>query len=154
MTKENLPVGQIVTGIVVELKSDKIKIKLSEEVFGEIEPSEIGDLRIQTGDKLDVYLEDVHDSNASISYERGIYLKAWEKLYNDYKSKTAISGLIERKLNNDLGYAVMFDGVRTWLPRTTLSGEQEDRLNIGNTYKFIVTKFDKKMGDIEVKLVE
>lgn len=145
--------GEIIKGTVVQIKPDSVAVDIGYKSEGEIPVEEFYDesrnIRVQVGDKIDVYLESIEDEEGSLilSKEKADKIKIWEEVAKAYKEEGVIEGKITARIKGGLAVDI---GVKAFLPGSQIDIKPIRNLDklIGETWQFKVIKYSEKNGNI------
>ncbi len=147
--------GQIVTGVVIRVTRDFVIVDIGGKSEGVLAKDEFidakGELNIQPGDKVDVFIEsrESDDGLISLSKEKADKMKVWDEISSACERDEIIEGTISQRVKGGLSVTIR-GGVKAFLPGSQVDLRpirNLDRL-IGQTYEFKVIKFNKKRGNI------
>ncbi len=147
--------GQIVTGIVVQVSHDSVVIDIGGKSEGVISRNEFtdahGEVNVQAGDKVDVFIEsrESDDGLISLSKEKADRMKVWDEISSACERDEIIEGTISQRVKGGLSVTIR-GGVKAFLPGSQVDLRPIRNLEklIGQTYEFKVIKFNKKRGNI------
>ena len=145
--------GSIVTGKVVQVTRDNVRIDIGHKTEGEVPLSEFrgqeGDAAVQVGDSVEVYLDSFEDNDGEmvLSRERAEMLRAWDRIAEAYEKDETIEGTIMARVKGGLSVDI---GVKAFLPGSQVDLRPVRNLDklINNKFKFKIIKFNKKRGNI------
>ena len=145
--------GSIVTGKVVQVTRDNVRIDIGHKTEGEVPLSEFrgqeGDAADQVGDSVEVYLDSFEDNDGEmvLSRERAEMLRAWDRIAEAYEKDETIEGTIMARVKGGLSVDI---GVKAFLPGSQVDLRPVRNLDklINNKFKFKIIKFNKKRGNI------
>ncbi|MFQ5846451.1 MAG: 30S ribosomal protein S1 [Candidatus Methylomirabilales bacterium] len=145
--------GEIVKGKVVAIETDSLIVDIGYKSEGTIPTKEFlgphGELTIQVGDLVDVYLESKEDSEGLIilSREKAEKIKVWEEISKVYEKGGVVQGLIVGKTKGGL---IVDIGVRAFLPGSQVDLRPVRDLDrvIGKTFPMKIIKLNQRRGNI------
>ena len=145
--------GSIVTGRVVQITRDNVRIDIGHKTEGEVPLSEFrnadGEVTVQVGSSIEVYLDSFEDNDGEmvLSRERAEMLRAWDRIAEAYEKDETIEGLIMARVKGGLSVDI---GVKAFLPGSQVDLRPVRNLDklINNKFKFKIIKFNKKRGNI------
>ncbi len=152
-TFHNVKEGKILKGKVLALKQDGVIVDIgykSEGIIpiGEFSEEEITSLKL--GNKIEVYIEDMRDSDGmvTLSKERATKIKAWETLENALRDATPVEGKVVAKTKG--GFSVDISGVNAFLPGSQVDIKTPVELDsiIGKRMLFRVLKLNNKLSNV------
>lgn len=146
-------VGEIVKGKVVEVQTDFVLVDINYKSEGLVPISEFrvveGKNQINVGDEVEVYVEKVENENGMVvlSKDRADMLKAWNDISRAAETQEIIEGVVIAKVKGGLSIDI---GVKAFLPGSQIDLRPVKDLDqfLGKTFKFKVIKFNKKRGNI------
>lgn len=145
--------GTIVQGTVVGIGDDVVRIDIGHKADGEVPLAEFrkpdGELTIQVGDKVEVYLDSFEDNEGEmvLSRERAEMLRAWDRISDAYEKNEEVEGMIMARVKGGLSVDI---GVKAFLPGSQVDLRPVRNLDklINNSFSFRIIKFNKKRGNI------
>jgi small subunit ribosomal protein S1 len=145
--------GEIVKGKVLDIGTDSVMIDIGYKSEGNIPIKEFvnpqGQLRIQTGDVVEVYLESKEDNEGLIvlSREKAEKIKVWEEISKVYEKGGVVDGTIVGKTKGGL---IVDIGVRAFLPGSQVDLRPVRDLDrvIGKTFPMKIIKLNQRRGNI------
>lgn len=152
-TQNAIREGSIVTGRVVQITRDNVRIDIGHKTEGEVPLSEFrnadGEVTVQVGSSVEVYLDSFEDNDGEmvLSRERAEMLRAWDRIAEAYEKDETIEGLIMARVKGGLSVDI---GVKAFLPGSQVDLRPVRNLDklINNKFKFKIIKFNKKRGNI------
>ncbi|MDR0428449.1 MAG: 30S ribosomal protein S1 [Puniceicoccales bacterium] len=140
--------GQIVKGIVTEIRQNDVIIDIGAKSDGTVKLSEFDDPSdVQVGETVEVYLEKLEDENGSpvLCYDRARQQKSWERIASTAEEGVIVVGKIKEKTRGGLLVNI---GVDAFLPSSQIDIQPVKNVEqfIGRTYSFKVVKinYDRK----------
>ncbi|MEO7150017.1 MAG: 30S ribosomal protein S1 [Rhodanobacteraceae bacterium] len=148
--------GSIVSGIVVEIRSDVVVINagLKSEGIVPIEQfrEEDGTLEINVGDEVKVALDAIEDGfgETKLSREKAKRALVWDVLESAFEKSEAITGRISGKVKG--GFTVDIKDVRAFLPGSLVDVRPvRDPVYLeGKDLEFKIIKLDRKRNNVVV----
>jgi small subunit ribosomal protein S1 len=143
----------VVKGTVIEIGDEFVTVDIGYKAEGVIRKSEFtneeGQLTIQVGDLVDVYLDQMgeEDGLLELSKEKADLMKAWDEISKAVEKDETVRGQIISRVKGGLAVDI---GVKAFLPGSQVDlrpVKNLDRL-IGETHDFKIIKFNKKRGNI------
>jgi len=152
-TFKDIVEGEIVKGKVVAIGPDEIMIDIGYKSEGRIGLKEFqgpqGQLTVQVGDVMDVYLESKEDNEGVIvlSREKAEKIKVWEGINKIYEKGGVVEGTIVGKTKGGL---IVDIGVRAFLPGSQVDLRPVRDLDrvIGKTFPMKIIKLNQRRGNI------
>lgn len=149
----DIRVGDVVKGRVVEVQSDYVLVDIKYKSEGLIPISEFrvveGQNSVSPGDEVEVYIERIENENGMVvlSKDRADMLRVWNDISRAAENEELIEGTIISKVKGGLSVDI---GVKAFLPGSQIDLRPVRNMDvyIGKTYKFKVIKFNKKRGNI------
>jgi small subunit ribosomal protein S1 len=147
--------GQIVTGVVIRVTRDFVIVDIGGKSEGVLNKNEFldakGEVSVQAGDKVDVFIEsrESDDGLISLSKEKADKMKVWDEISSACERDEIIEGTITQRVKGGLSVTIR-GGVKAFLPGSQVDLRpirNLDRL-LGQSYEFKVIKFNKKRGNI------
>jgi len=152
--KENdFKVGDVVSGVVVEVQSDYVLVDINYKSEGLIPISEFrmldGVRDVKPGEKIEVLIDRIENENGMIvlSKDKADMLRAWSDISKAAENEEVIEGTVVAKVKGGLSVDI---GVKAFLPGSQIDLRPVRNMDvyIGKKYKFKVIKFNKKRGNI------
>ncbi len=148
--------GSIVSGIVVDIRSDVVVINagLKSEGIVPIEQfrEEDGTLEIHIGDEVKVALDAIEDGfgETKLSREKAKRALVWDELENAFEKSEAITGRISGKVKG--GFTVDIKDVRAFLPGSLVDVRpvRDPGYLEGKDLEFKIIKLDRKRNNVVV----
>lgn len=148
--------GQVVTGQIIKIGDDEIIVDVGYKTEGVIPKSEFlditGELTVKEGDKVEVSVERMSDSNGRLRLSKRNVDKSrvWQNLEELHHSGGLVKGRVTRKVNG--GYRVDLGVVEAFLPASQVSlqkgPDSEDHLE--KIYEFKIIKLDRGRSNVVV----
>jgi len=145
--------GEIVRGKVLEIGADSVVIDIGYKSEGSIPIKEFlnpqGQLIVQMGDVVEVYLESKEDNEGLIvlSREKAEKIKVWDEISKVYEKGGVVDGTIVGKTKGGL---IVDIGVRAFLPGSQVDLRPVRDLDrvIGKTFPMKIIKLNQRRGNI------
>jgi len=145
--------GEIIRGVVVQINPYSVVVDIGYKSEGEIPIEEFydesGNVNVQVGDSVDVYLEGIEDEEGVLilSKEKADKIRIWEEVAKAYKEGGVVEGKIIAKVKGGLSVDI---GVKAFLPGSQIDIKPVRNLDklIGETWQFKVIKYNEKNGNI------
>jgi len=145
--------GEIVEGIVLDVKDNEIILNIGYKTEGIITKEEFTnspniDLKavVKPGDKMEAKVLKVNDGEGQVilTYKRLAAEKGYKKLEEAYKNKTVLKAKVAEVLNG--GVSVIIDEARVFIPASLISDTYEKDLSkyAGQEIEFVITEFNPK----------
>ncbi|MEW5995705.1 MAG: 30S ribosomal protein S1, partial [Candidatus Zixiibacteriota bacterium] len=134
---------EVVSGKVVGVTRDDVIVDVGFKSEGIIPIGEFGsELNIKVGDPIDVYLEQIEDSNGQLilSKQKADFMRVWDKIREAHDAGDTIEGIVARRIKGGLVVDIM--GVDAFLPGSQVALRQ-------------IPDFDALIGEeMEVKIIK
>jgi small subunit ribosomal protein S1 len=148
--------GQIVTGIVVDVRSDVVIIDAGLKSEGVIPAeqfkNERGELAVQRGDSVEVAIEALEDGTGEtkLSREKAKRARAWETLEGSFSKGEIVTGIITGKVKG--GFTVQLSDIRAFLPGSLVDVRpvRDPAYLEGKEIEFKIIKLDIKRNNVVV----
>ncbi|UCD95086.1 MAG: 30S ribosomal protein S1 [Candidatus Zixiibacteriota bacterium] len=145
--------GEIVTGTVLGVSKDDVIVDVGFKSEGIIPLSEFPEpINIAVGDKLDVYLEQIEDSNGQLilSKQRADFMIVWDKIRDIHDAGDLVEGRVVRRIKG--GVVVDIMGVDAFLPGSQIALRQVPDFDalIGSNMDLKIIKLNKSRRNIVV----
>ena len=144
---------EVVTGTVVGISQDGVLVDVgykSEGIIPKVQfQDESGELTIEVGDTVEVFLEKKEDSEGLIylSKEKADKMKVWNDIGQSYEDNEPVRGKIISRIKGGLTVDI---GVRAFLPGSQVDIRpirNLDRL-VGEEFFFKIIKFNPRRGNV------
>jgi small subunit ribosomal protein S1 len=148
--------GTIIDGTVIEIRNDAVVINAGMKSEGIVPIEQFlnpqGEIEVQLGDTVEVYLDAFEDGRGEtrLSREKAKRAKAWELLKTSYESEEKVVGMVTGKVKG--GFTVELQDIRAFLPGSLVDSRPvRDTLNIeGKELEFKIIKIDQKRNNVVV----
>ena len=149
---QNVQLGEIVTGKVVQINNDVIMVDVGWKTEGYIPARELkndkGDIAVNVGDDIEV-LVDKRDSdgNLVLSRDKAAKIKVWDDVKNAYEQGLPIKGIAIQRVKGGLSVDI---GVQAFLPGSQIDIRPVRDLDkyVGQSFMFNVLKYDRKRSNV------
>jgi small subunit ribosomal protein S1 len=145
--------GTILKGKVLALKPDWVIVDIGYKSEGIIPVEEFSEEEITSlkpGNKIEVYVENIKDSDGTVtlSKERATKIKVWETLENSLNNGSPIEGKVIAKTKG--GFSVDISGVNAFLPGSQVDIKTTKDIDslIGKRMLFKVLKLNSKVSNV------
>ncbi len=150
---QEVKVGDVVSGSVVEVQSDYVLVDINYKSEGMIPLSEFriieGQKPLEPGQEVQVYVEKIENDNGMVvlSKDKADMLNAWNDISKAAENEEEIEGTVIAKVKGGLSVDI---GVKAFLPGSQIDLRPIKDLDqfVGKKFKFKVIKFNKKRGNI------
>jgi small subunit ribosomal protein S1 len=145
--------GEVVTGVVVQITPEHVMVDVGSKTEGQIPVEqfrdESGQLTVQVGDEVRVYLEDTEESSGQVrlSKSKADKIRIWEQIAEICDTERTIAGRVVARVKGGLQVDI---GVAAFLPgsQVDLRPVRNFEKYIGETFEFNVLKYNRKRGNI------
>lgn len=146
----NFAPGQIVKGLVVEVRSKEVMVDIGYKSEGIINANEFDNVQeISYGDEVEVFIERLEDRNGMVvlSKEKAEFKQNWEKILTICNEGGTVNGRVKGVVKGGL---IVNIGVEAFLPASQIDVIPPKNLNayMGNTYQFKVVKINQERQNI------
>jgi len=146
--------GQVVNGVILKIETDEIIVDVGYKTEGVIPRTEFldisGELTVKLGDRVDVSIERMSDSNGRLRLSKRNVDKSrlWQNLEEVFTSGQPIKGRVTKKVNG--GYRVEIGGVEAFLPASQVSLQKTSDSDeyIDKIYSFKIIKLDRGRSNV------
>ena len=148
--------GSVVSGTVLSIEKDMILIDVGLKSEGRVSLREFGnsedDIKIKSGDTVEVYIERLEDINghAVLSREKAKREESWINLEKALEEQKRVNGVIFGKVKG--GFTVDLEGATAFLPGSQVDIRPIKDLGalMGTPQPFQILKMDRRRGNIVV----
>jgi small subunit ribosomal protein S1 len=154
-TFQRIEEGAILSGKVLALKQDGVIVDIGYKSEGFIKSDEFSESELkelQPGDRIEVYVVSIRDSEGvvNLSKERASKIKIWDVLEKAVHDGTLVSGVITEKTKG--GLTVEIGGVKAFLPGSQVDIKIVKDLDslIGQKMSFKILKINNKRSNVIV----
>ena len=148
--------GSVVSGKVLSIEKDMILIDVGLKSEGRVPIREFGenqdDIKIKSGDTVEVYIERLEDANghAILSREKARREESWVNLEKALEEQKRVNGIIFGKVKG--GFTVDLEGATAFLPGSQVDIRPIKDLSalMGTPQPFQILKMDRRRGNIVV----
>lgn len=140
-TLKNFVEGSIVSGKVLEVRSNEVLIDIGYKSEGVVPASEFRDISlVKPGDQMDVLLDQIEDDHGMVvlSKAKADQKLQWEHVLANYEEGGVLEGIVRNRVKG--GLIVDVNGVDAFLP-----GSQIDVMPVRNTDHFMGQKLECKI---------
>ena len=153
LDQKSIKEQSVVTGRVISIEGDWVTVDIGYKAEGAIHRNEFlteeGDISIEVGADVDVYLDSMSegDGTLSLSKRRADQMKAWEDIAKAHEAGETVSGHIISRVKGGLSVDI---GVKAFLPGSQVDLRPVKNLEkmLGLTLEFKIIKFNKRRGNI------
>jgi len=155
-SEKNMRPGSIITGKIVEIRSEVVLVNAGLKSEGVIPIEQFyndkGQLEVEVGDEVDVALDAVEDGfgETKLSREKAKRNAAWAALEHALESQETITGIITEKVKG--GFTVHMNDIRAFLPGSLVDVRpvRDTTYLEGKPLDFKVIKLDKRRNNVVV----
>jgi small subunit ribosomal protein S1 len=142
--------GEIVKGIVIEVRPKEVLVDIGYKSEGSISGSEFDDIStVKVSDEVDVLIEKLEDKDGMVvlSREKAEFKKNWDKILTICNEGGTIAGKVKSVVKGGLLVNI---GVEAFLPASQIDIIPPRNLQgyVGNTYDFKVVKINQDRQNI------
>jgi small subunit ribosomal protein S1 len=142
--------GEIVKGIVIELRPKEVLVDIGYKSEGVISAMEFQDIKaLKVGDEIDVLVEKLENKEGTVvlSHEKAEFKKNWDKILTICNEGGRITGKVKSIVKGGL---VVNVGVEAFLPASQIDVITPKNLAgfVGNSYEFKVVKINRERQNI------
>jgi small subunit ribosomal protein S1 len=145
--------GEIVRGRVVQVTQSEIVVDIGYKSEGILAADEVrsasGEMTVQRGDDIEVFVERVEGPNGYVilSREKAARVMVWDKIEDAYKKGTPVTGRVLDRVKGGLAVDV---GVKAFLPGSLVDTKPVKNLDVlkGKELTFKVISFDRKRNNV------
>jgi len=152
-TIKDIKEGEIIHGSVIGVNPDDVIVDVGFKSEGLIPLGEFPKpLNIKVGDEIDVYLEQIEDSNGQLllSKQKADFMRVWDRIREVHDAGDTIEGRVVRRIKG--GVIVDIMGVDAFLPGSQISLRQVPDFDalIGKEMDIKIIKLNKSRRNIVV----
>jgi small subunit ribosomal protein S1 len=145
--------GEVVTGMVVQVTPEFVMIDVGSKSEGQIPLDQFldenGELTVNVGDEVKVFLEDTEESSGQVrlSKSKADKIRIWDQIAEICETEKTIAGKVISRVKGGLQVDI---GVAAFLPgsQVDLRPVRNFEKYIGETFEFNVLKYNRKRGNI------
>ena len=145
--------GEVIRGKVIAISGGGVIVDVGFKSEGIIPIEQFmndrGQVTVQTGDSVDVFLEQTEDANGYVvlSREKAERMKIWDEIERAYREGTVVKGRVIERIKGGLAVDI---GVRAFLPGSQIDVRPVRNLDSlrGEEFEMRVIKVNKKRGNI------
>ncbi len=152
-TLKNFTEGSIVSGKVLEVRSNEVLVDIGYKSEGVVPGNEFAKLsEVKPGDILEVLLAEIEDENGMVvlSKQKADQKLRWDKIQASCQEGSVVEGTVVTKVRG--GLIVDIDGVEAFLPGSQIDVIPVHNMDqyVGNRYEFKVIKISLERRNIIV----
>jgi small subunit ribosomal protein S1 len=156
LAAHSLKPGNIVTGIIMEIRDDSVVVNAGLKSEGFVPISQFrnlqGELEVEVGDEVQVALDTVEDGfgETRLSRDKAKRALVWDKLEGAFEGEETIEGKISGKVKG--GFTVDIEDIRAFLPGSLVDVRpvRDPAYLEGKDLEFKIIKLDRKRNNIVV----
>ncbi len=156
LTQTEIKPGTIITGKVVDIRSDEVIVSAGLKSEGIINirefMSDSGELEVKVGDSVEVAVDSLENGHGEtrLSREKAKREHSWTELERAHKNDQSVEGVITGKVKG--GFTVEINNVRAFLPGSLVDVRPiRDSSNLeGKKLEFKVIKMDRRRNNVVV----
>jgi len=156
LSDQNMQPGAIVSGTVLEIRSDAVVVNAGLKSEGLIPLDQFydedGNLEVSVGDEVEVALDAVEDGfgETRLSREKAKRARAWAKLETAFEGDDIVTGEISGKVKG--GFTVDIGDIRAFLPGSLVDVRpvRDAAYLEGKELEFKVIKLDRRRNNVVV----
>jgi small subunit ribosomal protein S1 len=142
--------GEIVKGIVIEIRSKEVLVDIGYKSEGVIPTNEFIEIdAIKVGSEIDVLIEKLENKEGTVvlSHEKAEFKKNWERILSICNEGGRVNGKVKAVVKGGL---IVNVGVEAFLPSSQIDVNTPKNLQsfVGNTYEFKVVKINQERQNI------
>ena len=145
--------GEVIKGKIIAISGGGVVVDVGFKSEGIIPAEQFmddrGQVTIQVGDSVDVFLEQTEDSRGYVvlSREKAERMKIWDEIERAYRDNTIVKGRVIERIKGGLAVDI---GVRAFLPGSQIDVRPVRNLDSlrGEEFEMRVIKVNKKRGNI------
>ena len=148
---QDIPVGEIVTGKVVQIDDDVVMVDVGYKTEGRMRLSEFldenGDSTVSVGDEIEVFVDRKAEDNLTLSREKAVRMQVWNDIVKVCGTGTPIKGTITKRVKGGLSVDI---GVEAFLPGSQVDIRPVKNFDkyVGQTLDLEVLKYDRKRNNV------
>lgn len=150
---ENINEFEIVEGTVTKITKDFVTVDFGYKSEGLVPTqefySEEGELQVEVGNTVEVFLERFEDDHGQVvvSKEKAVKLRVWEEVGQVFEQDGTVSGIITARIKGGLSVDI---GIKAFLPGSQVDLRPVRNLDklLGERFDFKVLKYNPKRGNI------
>lgn len=150
-TMKNFAEGSIVTGRIIEVRSNEVLVDIGYKSEGVVPAQEFSDpSQVKAGDTCEVLLVQVEDDDGMVvlSKQKADEKLTWERILSRYQEGSVVEGVIKQSVRG--GMIVDLDGVDAFLPGSQLdiSPSRNPASFMGQRHEFKVIKISSERRNV------
>ena len=149
---QDVPMGEVVTGRIVQISNDVVMVDVGYKTEGQIQISELkdeqGNMSVAVGDEIEVLIDRKdEEDNLILSREKAAKMRVWSEVRIAHEAKGVITGTITSRVKG--GFFVDI-GILAFLPGSQVDIRPVKDLDrfVGQTLPFNVLSYDRKRNNV------
>lgn len=152
-SQQQMKEGEVVEGQVLSIGPEHVTVDIGYKCEGLVLTQEFkdatGEVKVQVGDTIPVYLERIETENGFLllSKDKAEIIRAWDEISAACEKDQLVEGTVITKVKGGLSVDI---GVKAFLPGSQLDTKPVKNLDkfVGKRMKFKIIKFNKRRGNI------
>jgi len=149
---QDVPMGEVVTGRIVQISNDVVMVDVGYKTEGQIQISELkdeqGNMSVAVGDEIEVLIDRKdEEDNLILSREKAAKMRVWSEVRIAHEAKGVITGTITSRVKG--GFFVDI-GILAFLPGSQVDIRPVKDLDrfVVQTLPFNVLSYDRKRNNV------
>lgn len=149
---QEVPLGEVVTGRVVQISNDVVMVDVGYKTEGQIRADELkdenGNINISVGDMIEVLIDHKdEDDNLILSRDKAARMRVWNEVKIACETNGTLKGTVKERVKG--GFSVDI-GITAFLPGSQIDIRPVKDLNgyVGQVLLFNVLSYDRKRNNV------
>ena len=149
---QDVPMGEVVTGRVVQIGNDLVMVDVGYKTEGQIKADELkdenGNITVSVGDMIEVLIDHKDEEyNLILSRNKAAKIRVWNEVKAACETQGMLKGTITERVKG--GFSVDI-GITAFLPGSQIDVRPVKDLNgyVGQTFLFNVLSYDRKRNNV------
>ncbi len=149
---QDVPMGEVVTGRVVQIGNDLVMVDVGYKTEGQIKADELrdesGNMTISVGDMIEVLIDHKDEEyNLILSRDKAAKMRVWHDVKAACETQGTLKGTIVERVKG--GFSVDI-GITAFLPGSQIDIRPVKDLNgyVGQTFLFNILSYDRKRNNV------
>lgn len=149
---QEVPLGEVVTGRVVQIGNDVVMVDVGYKTEGQIKADELkdenGNIGISVGDMIEVLVDHKDDDdNLILSRDKAAKMRMWNEVKIACETNGVLKGTVKERVKG--GFSVDI-GITAFLPGSQIDIRPVKDLNsyVGKEFMFNVLSYDRKRNNV------
>lgn len=149
---QEVPLGEVVTGRVVQISNDVVMVDVGYKTEGQIRADELkdenGNINISVGDMIEVLIDHKdEDDNLILSRDKAAKMRVWNEVKIACETNGTLKGTVKERVKG--GFSVDI-GITAFLPGSQIDIRPVKDLNgyVGQVLLFNVLSYDRKRNNV------